>query len=118
MNHTATVEVLSAEVRVLQVGARQVTLSVFRQLDTVGFDAIIPFGRVRDPRDDGSYDSRVMNVIGRDIETGSLVRCHLFAPSHERLAKYPVDLREKYVRVHEQADAWEKLPLIVLAGLT
>jgi|SRR5215472_14499324 len=44
---TATVEVLTAEVRVLMVGARQVTLSVARQLDAVALEDIEPFGRIR-----------------------------------------------------------------------
>lgn len=54
MTHTETVavETLTAEVRVLMVGSRQVTLSVARQLDSyelqddesIGF---MPFGRIR-----------------------------------------------------------------------
>jgi hypothetical protein len=32
---TATVETLTAQVRVLQVGNRQITLSIYKQLDTV-----------------------------------------------------------------------------------
>jgi hypothetical protein len=47
---TATVETLTAEVRVLMVGSRQVTLSVYGQLDEVGPEDIEPFGRVN-PRD-------------------------------------------------------------------
>jgi len=45
---TATAEVLTAEVRVLQVGSRQVTLSIYRQLDWVPAGEIEPFGRVCD----------------------------------------------------------------------
>jgi hypothetical protein len=45
--HEATVDVLTAEVRVLQVGRRQVTLSVVRQLDWADPGDIEPFGRVR-----------------------------------------------------------------------
>jgi hypothetical protein len=45
--HEATVEVLTAEVRVLQVGRRQVTLSVVRQLDWADPADVVPFGRVR-----------------------------------------------------------------------
>ncbi|MGV0721550.1 hypothetical protein ABQF17_15010 [Mycolicibacterium elephantis] len=53
--NTATVETLAAEVRVLMVGSRQVTLSVAKQLDRIscysyGADAIVPFGRVRTGR--------------------------------------------------------------------
>jgi hypothetical protein len=45
--YEATVEVLTAEVRVLQVGCRQVTLSVVRQLDWANPADVVPFGRVR-----------------------------------------------------------------------
>ena len=47
---TAEVQVLTAEVRVLMVGSRQVTLSVYRQLDPVAASDIEPFGRVSDDR--------------------------------------------------------------------
>ena len=42
-----TVEVQTAEVRVLQVGRRQVTLSMVRQLDWANPADVEPFGRVR-----------------------------------------------------------------------
>ena len=42
-----TVEVQTAEVRVLQVGRRQVTLSMARQLDWANPADVEPFGRVR-----------------------------------------------------------------------
>lgn len=46
-----SVEVLTAEVRVLQIGSKPVTLSAARQLDSVDATAIKPFGRVRiDPK--------------------------------------------------------------------
>ena len=68
---TATVETLRAEVRVLQVGSRQITQSVARQLDDVPFEEIEVFGRIHlydaDDRD------RV-ELIGRHIGTGALVR--------------------------------------------
>lgn len=67
---TATVEVLTAEVRVLMVGSRQVTLSVYNQLDDVPHRLIEPFGRVN-PRD---RESSVICVVGRQIETGTLAR--------------------------------------------
>jgi hypothetical protein len=56
---TATVELLTAEVRVLQVGSRQVTRSVFRQLDHVPAAEIEPFGRVCDSGEPG-----VIEVVG------------------------------------------------------
>ena len=43
---TATVETLTAEVRVLMVGNRQITLSVAKQLDEVPIAEIEVFGRV------------------------------------------------------------------------
>jgi len=70
---TATVEVLSAEVRVLMVGSRQVTLSVYRQLDSAPLTDVELFGRVRD-RSDSSGD---IHVIGRHQESGSLTRACL-----------------------------------------
>ena len=48
MSESASVEVLSAEVRVLQVGNGQITLSMYRQLDEATFERFEPFGRVRD----------------------------------------------------------------------
>lgn len=75
---TATVETLTAEVRVLMVGSRQVTLSVYGQLDWIGSDDIEPFGRVR-PRD-AKYG--YVYLIGRHPESGALVR-----------ASAPVDIR-------------------------
>jgi hypothetical protein len=47
----SSVEVLTAEIRVLQVGSKPVPLSATRQLDSVDATAIKPFGRVRiDPK--------------------------------------------------------------------
>ena len=47
MTESASVEVLTAEVRVLQVGNRQITRSIYRQLDAATFERFEPFGRVR-----------------------------------------------------------------------
>jgi hypothetical protein len=49
--HIAEVVALTAEVRALMVGSRQITLSVYRQLDTVASEHVEPFGRVRDGHD-------------------------------------------------------------------
>ena len=57
--HSAHIEMLTAEVKVLQVGSRQVTLSVYRQLDWAAADEIEPFGRVRDKPED-----RTIEVVG------------------------------------------------------
>jgi hypothetical protein len=67
---TATIEVLMAEVRTLLIGRRQVTLSVYRQLDSVDPYEIEPFGRVSDKQD---QDKR-LHVVGRHLKDGSLVR--------------------------------------------
>ena len=67
---TATVETLTAEVRVLMVGSRQVTLSVVKQLDAVAWDQMEPFGRVRCTNP--NVTSPVM-LIGRHRVDGVLV---------------------------------------------
>jgi hypothetical protein len=107
---TATVEVLTAEVRTLMVGSRQVTLSVFKQLDTVLPKDIEPFGRVRDGRD----NSVSVDVVGRDRRTGALVRSYCWEIHGSYYA--PKNPEEHAAMV---ATYWEytALPLIVLAGL-
>lgn len=62
----ATVEVLTAEVRVLMVGSRQVTLSVARQLDEVEPDEITPFGRIQTGKRLGDFYAAAafVEVIG------------------------------------------------------
>lgn len=72
----ATVEVLTAEVRTLMVGSRQVTLSVYKQLDTVFADEITAFGRVRS----GKGDPRDIELVGVHRKTGALVRSKVEKP--------------------------------------
>ena len=91
---TARVEVLTAEVRVLMVGSRQITLSVFRQLDRVDSALIEPFGRVRDkPADPGSDRVIVVGRSARPADHGALVRsslsAQLRAPAGMDLAQWP-----------------------------
>ena len=101
---TARVEVLTAEVRVLQVGRRQVTLSVYRQLDRVDPDEIEPFGRVNVEAPSGSWlGERQVEVVGRHVETGALVA----SSAHEGR---PTDPDPPFL-------TWRELPVIVLAGL-
>jgi hypothetical protein len=107
----ATVQTLAAEVRVLMVGSRQVTLSVYRQLDTVRPDAIEPFGRVNTGRTVSVWDgwSRyekqevAIEVVGRIRSgytgAGALARAYIQKSGKEPYAE------------------WSALPLIVLAGL-
>ena len=105
---TATIETLAAEVRVLMLGNRQVTLSVYRQLDWVNPAEIDPFGRVHagdkwlDHDGWGRLAEPIAHValVGRAQATGSLVR------SRVSIRAYPA-----------AAAAWQALPLIVLAGL-
>jgi hypothetical protein len=70
---TARVEVLTAEVRVLMVGSRQVTMSVYNQLDRVALSQIEPFGRVH-PRDAEPGMIYVVGASTRDADRGTLVR--------------------------------------------
>jgi hypothetical protein len=109
---SAEVQVLTAEVRVLMVGSRQVTLSVFRQLDWVDDDALAPFGRVHDDATLNADSKKLglppdtLQVVGVGLgdtdNAGALVR------SSVRL--YPGQKNERYRE-------WDELPLIVLAGL-
>jgi hypothetical protein len=66
----AHVQVLTAEVRTLVVGSRQVTMSVYGQLDEVCPGDIEPFGRVSPREACGDW----VYVVGRDVSTGALVR--------------------------------------------
>jgi len=72
---SATVETLTAEVRVLMVGSRQITLSVARQLDAVALEEVEPFGRVAlDAGMAGVVAPHRGWVIGRHRGSGVLVR--------------------------------------------
>lgn len=119
MSNSATVETLTAEVLVLMVGNRQVTLSVYRQLDSVPKTAseiehFEAFGRVRTGKtltieDHYGFKDKFypeLELVGRDTRSGSLVR----------LAVYEFDLQRSDL-VLQRVREWRKLPLIVLAGL-
>lgn len=82
---TATIEVLTAEVRVLMVGRRQVTLSVYRQLDRIPFDEMEPFGRVRDR--DTTYG---IAIVGR-AKDGILVRAAVEPADRSLLTTHPLE---------------------------
>jgi hypothetical protein len=124
---TATVETLTAEVRVLMVGSRQVTMSVYEQLDYVEPLLIEPFGRVR-PKKNLAYAE--IHVVGRDSD-GNLVRSYVpsepmklsddgYLSTWGATAKYRLwnsggDAERESLAA--TAAAWSSLPLIVLAGL-
>jgi hypothetical protein len=115
---TATVETLTAEVRTLMVGSRQVTLSVAKQLDWVPVHEMEPFGRVR-----VTAGSTWAELIGRHRTTGALVCANNSPPPapgqfHEWASRAEYD--EAVAAYPSEREAWEArcaLPLIVLAGL-
>ena len=129
---TVTVETLAAEVRVLQVGNRQITLSIYKQLDTVSPWRIKPFGRAygQAPGTDDAYgygmkEEAALELVGSDDE-GNLVKAIVKAdtdvPGIRRPAPYATDeAKEKYTywkaQWNELLPTLESLPLIVLAGL-
>jgi hypothetical protein len=83
--NTSTVETLSAEVRVLMVGSRQVTLSVVKQLDRVRYPQLEPFGRVHSGRkDEPAADEDAIEVVGRHRETGALSYAFAFRGVYPR----------------------------------
>ena len=101
---TATIEILTAEVRTLQVGSRQITLSVYRQLDDATPDNCDPFGRVRDRE----HEPNRVYVVGRDIDTGALVRSWRPLPASVWLSD--VDVSDLMVRPEwlvERNRAWQ-----------
>lgn len=132
MSETATVEVLTAEVRVLMVGSRQVTLSVARQLDDVSPDEIEPFGRIRLGRKPPSSVTEQIEVIGS--ADGILAVAHADFEKNYCSSNGTTDSWRRECKKHlaggshdghwwfgwdfeDAAKAWRDLPLIVLAGL-
>ncbi len=137
----ARVEVLTAEVRILQVGSRQITLSVARQLDQADPGDIEPFGRIRTGARNPNSATDIVEVIGaaRDgtlvRSTAAVMRYYCSSSYHEgtwisgwkvrRCADYPADYQPaaECWRGHYWLDEpgewelWQALPLIVLAGL-
>jgi hypothetical protein len=118
---TSTIQTLTAEVRTLVVGSRQVTLSVYKQLDNVRHDALEPFGRVHSGKiwkDDWRADRQNMiEVVGciRDDyqQAGSLARASMGQP----MGMGQNESKEDYESRRECYARWHALPLIVLAGL-
>jgi hypothetical protein len=128
------VETLTAEIRVLQVGSKPVTLSAARQLDHVNPTHIKPFGRVRIDTNPG----RMIEVIGsadgmlaRSSATVSERTCPGYAnqdtayresacPDHLGISDYHGAEQHKWTKYYpsqELYEAWLALPLISLAGL-
>jgi hypothetical protein len=108
--NTATIETLTAEVRVLMVGSRQVTMSVFKQLDWLTPSALTPFGRVSTGRKATDDFTPGIELVGVD-ESGNLVRSEIWPPNwtkaapaafnhwqiHQQVAyQNPVNVTEKF----------------------
>lgn len=135
----AEVQTLTAEVHVLMVGNRQVTLSMAYQLDQVLTTDIVPFGRVSLQ---GKNHAPGMWVIGACKPSGELVVSRAEFHGHEWLDfetmgvyRQLVEINDSYFPItgttgpeieHKQkqysdrigvALGWADLPLIVLAGL-
>ena len=72
MTESASVKVLTAEIRVLQVGNGQITRSMYRQLDDVSLERFEAFGRVKDNKIKSGEG--MLQLVGRDTKTGALVR--------------------------------------------
>lgn len=121
---TATVETLTAQVRVLMVGSRQITMSVFKQLDVLGADhpRIYPGLEHFEPIGRVGYENPLW-LIG--AEHGQLARAHLSYPhchpdsgSMVFSDEWPYeDALRIYNLRYQLYKRYEQLPLIVLAGL-
>jgi|SRR5580698_9531969 hypothetical protein len=133
------VEVLTAEIRVLQVGSKPVTLSTARQLDSVDGTAIKPFGRVRIDLKPAAGLIEVIGSVDRILVRSSAlarkVECPGYSnPSFSRGYGLPLVVCSRhrdtspsasaghhewteYTPSQEIYEAWLALPLIVLAGL-
>jgi hypothetical protein len=88
MSESASVEVLSAEVRVLKVGNGQITRSMYRQLDEATLDRFEPFGRVKDNK--RKTKEGVLQLVGRDSKTAALVR-YIAQPSNWSSSRDPLN---------------------------
>jgi hypothetical protein len=95
MSESASVDVLSAEVRVLQVGKGQLTRSMYWQLDEAAPKQFQPFGRVKDNKrrlKDGVL------LVGRDSKTAA-----------DRLG--PVEVTDRGPRMISPSGVRSQLPL-------
>jgi hypothetical protein len=100
MNESASVEVLSAEVRVLQVGDGQITRSMYGQLDEAPVERFEPFGRVRD--NEHNPKEGVLQLVGRDTKTGALVRYDP-PPPHWSSREGPVEFAHWLLHTEQRA---------------
>ncbi len=75
----ARAEVLTAEVRILDVGGARLTPGMLDQLDATGWDEITPIGRIRPPGTDPAFTETV-GRSARGWDRGALVRSVLPVP--------------------------------------
>ena len=126
MSETATVTTLTAEVRTLMVGNRQVTLSVYKQLDLARPGEADLMGRVRATQFKGPsranewIDDAGLEWVGRHKVSGALVRG--FVPESWRTgyARGPLGTGVDEEKTQARRAFYEyvrSLDLIVLAGL-
>ena len=127
----ARVQVLTAEIRTLLAGSRQVTLSMYSQLDEIHPSGVIPFGRVTPRR----ADTRLFVYVVGKAPSGELCRSHIPRPGTldetglVRAHVGPGTWHQMSYRLWQGggtserdylqpvAEEWALLPLIVLAGL-
>jgi hypothetical protein len=110
---TATVETLTAEVRALVVGSRQITLSVAKQLDVVPLAQLRLFGRVNLSKDENF-------VIGADADgTLALAKYDIRRIGHHRSFLDEEDLEgAKIVVCVREPMSYDKTFILAYDGMT
>lgn len=102
------VETMTATIHVLKLGNRQITLGMFKQLDTVSSEHVEVMGRVNVPKSDYRY----ADLIGRHKRTGELVCTSVYRPERNGYVT-----QEAFIEHHREINSYLKsLPLIVLGG--
>ncbi|QDH93755.1 hypothetical protein HWC36_gp44 [Corynebacterium phage StAB] len=107
---SANVTTMTATVRILQVGNRQLTKAMARQLDRVQWGELEPFGRIANWEYDESRP--YVRVIGRRIADGELVTAVVAGPPRYEYAPGAISSEGD----PEYATA-KAIPLIILGGL-
>lgn len=118
---TPSIDTMTAEVRVLTIDAKRLTISMYRQLDARGFRGIELFGRVRSGmkvEDGWGYkEEPEIELIGRDSD-GQLVRSYVRTPQLPPRSLTDItdsgEKRAAIARWKDEMDDLRRLPLIVL----
>ena len=120
---TATVETLTAEVRALMVGNRQVTLTMYKQLDYASYGAMDVMGRVRAGLKVNAPDLfkplvPEIELVGRLKSTGALVRSFDAPWFRNYNANWTQEQGQSYRDARDsRLSELRALPLLILAGL-